>query len=93
MPATWIKFLGKKPKKWKGKVMPERTFHTLILQVYQEKITADKNAVSENTPLQPMPEFVINFMLFKFGTRKLVQQRINRYVDARNVWVRAPSLT
>lgn len=46
------------------------------LQIYQEKVIADKNAKSENGPILAMADFVINFMLFKFGTKRLVQQRI-----------------
>jgi len=79
-PATWLKFLGlsAKTKRVKGKLMPPRSFHMLMLQVYQEKVLADRSAVTEGTPPQEMPDYVVNFMLFKFGTRKLVQQRVSR---------------
>ena len=79
-PAGWLKFLGlsAKTKRVKGKVMPLRSFHMLVLQVYHEKIQADENAMSESTPCQSMADYVVNFMLFKFGTRKLVQKRVSR---------------
>lgn len=56
--------------------MPYRQLWFLILNAYQEKLDADRNAARDGLPYTSMPDFLTNFMLFKYGTRKLVTVKL-----------------
>lgn len=78
-PGGWSAFL----KGFKGKsvrpMVPRQTV-ALILTIYQDKTKADAVDLREGTPIDTMPEFCTNYLLFKFGTRKLVQQRLSGFL-------------
>lgn len=76
-PEVWTKFMGKLAKKKKGNAMPLRQARQLVMNIYMEKIKADAVDMREGTPIEPLPEFTINNLLFKFGTKKLVQARLH----------------
>lgn len=74
-PVSWKKFLTGF-KKTKARPAPPRMCLNTIMSVYIEKIKADQIDIREGTEIDSMPDYVTNHLLFKFGTRQLVQLRL-----------------
>ena len=80
------------PKIWAGlfvsddeanRLLPQKVYTMLILQLYQGKAMADSTDLRTGTTMASLPAYTVMNMLVRFGTRRLVQQRLTRYVSPR----------
>jgi hypothetical protein len=83
MPSYWERFL-KGMKKSNGKEIPLSRLRVMIFQFYLEKPTADEAARVSGSQPPSLIRFVTESLLFKYGTKKLVQSRIFSLISSVN---------
>lgn len=86
-PRTWRKFLDVRSSKYgqmnnrqRMRTIPKKQCHQLILQIFQQKMESDKDELQRSSKLSKLADFVVNYMMFKFGHKKLVQSRLNSLI-------------
>ena len=83
VPLEWRDVLGPAgDAKVLSRAMTRSQLHHIIWQLLVDKQSADTKCRSLGTPLDTMPEFVANNLLFKFGTRALTQARLSSLIGS-----------
>jgi hypothetical protein len=57
-------------------VLPHRLLHKFIWQIYKDKIETDRSDDSDHQERQPLPDFVYDWNVNKYGLKKLAQEQL-----------------
>ena len=77
-PATRAPLLKRRnDRKYDPKVLPLKSTMKLITTIYQERISASKSVKNSSTAdkVDPLPEFVYDFFLVKFGLPAIAENK------------------
>ena len=79
IPESWAQLLREAEKTGKKSKLTALSLPALrgtIFEIFEEKVKADAVDVAAGTPIQRLPEFVVDYLQFRFGSKKLMAQRI-----------------
>jgi hypothetical protein len=90
VPLSWEHYLNGRLTT-KEDPFPERQLYQMVFNLYIAKIKADAIDFTEHNEPDAMPEFCIEWMLFKYGTRNLVKPKLRVMIKSIKHYMQDPN--